>query len=789
MKKIIALLLALTALFALASCSGTKKSKGPEKVVLENSYLSRKINLPEGTQFYNVVLSSDSVFLRGSKEVKSTNEFGEETSEWLEVVSVSDRNFGEIKEIFTFKSEYEWDEVTRESTSNYMNNIYPDGKGGMFVDIVYSHNYPVDEVTGEWGYESYSILSRYDATGALIDEIRTDGIFAQITDKKAEEENMTYINRVFCTDDGLLGLITPARVIYVDENEKLVQTSAFEEYSYNEIYPLPNGNFRSIEWDWDKEVPTVDVKEYDRATGETRVLVSLDNQNGNVFLGADGNVYVNDSTDLSRVDLKTGEISPFMNWLNSDVNSDRIGGMFMDDDGIYLMEYDSNYEGTHILHMTPASDGDLVEKYIITLATDYITTELKDMIINYNRSSADYRISVKAYGYGDEGADNFDRDILAGDIPDLVYLNNIDVAKYATKNLFLDLGEMLENDEDISRDDFLPNILSVAEIKGKLYRMPISFSTRSIVGKKSIVGDMTPFNWQALLDLQRQYPDAKLFGDFDRTSLMNSFFPLVLEDFIDYDNATCNFTDGSFARFLEFAKSFPKEFPEDYWENIDWEIYQDRFKNDEELLYPIYLSGFTGRGYVKEQFGDEVSYVGYPVVSDGNGMTVVFDAQFAIGAKSNYKTQAWDFIKSLVSEEYQENDIWNFPVLKSVYEKKKAEAIELLTPKPEDENTDGEFDEDFVVDDMVVMPRVTYGKMIDSVYPIMPEEELYRDTVEDVESLDAMVQGASRLARYNDPVVDIITAEMGAYFDGVKSADETCRIIESRVRLYLSELS
>ena len=117
------------------------------------------------------------------------------------------------------------------------------------------------------------------------------------------------------------------------------------------------------------------------------------------------------------------------------------------------------------------------------------------------------------------------------------------------------------------------------------------------------------------------------------------------------------------------------------------------------------------------------------------------------------------------------------------------------------------FDDDFIIDDdMVVMPReevavtteeveIAVDDMIGGtiIRPTPDGEEFTSEKLErmlrSIDSIYNIATTTTRLARYNDPVLDIISSDVGAYFDSKKSAEETCKTIESRVNLYLAENS
>lgn len=797
MKKVLSVFLVIATLLSLASCSGrTKKQKEPEKVALENVYLAEKIALPEGIDAYNLYVSGDNVFLKGSKNEHYVDEDGVEQYKYMEVVYRTDKTFEEFNEFFTFESDYFYDPETHEDRSTYFNNAMPDGQGGLWVNVSSYYSKPVDDTMSEWISENNTELRHYNANGELTRTIDCKEILSTVPDIDTTELNSIYVNSLVQANDGTLYIMTNQRITAISPDGNVVESNSLDDNTYfNSMSALDDGKLRAICYSWTAEKSVTEVLDYDIATNEFKTVCEL-SVNDNVFMDSKGNVYTNDDYVVSRVDIATGKEKPILDWINSDINCDRIFNFSIHNDELYTFEWDNDYESRSILHLTPAGEGEIIEKYVITLATGTLDSNLKNMIIDYNRSSLDYRIQVKAYGWEEGATEKFDLDLLSGNVPDIICLDQLNVEKYASKGLLADLGALIDADEEISREHFLPNILEACEIRGKLYRLPTAFSVRSLSGKTSVVGDRTSWTWDDMLALMKEYPNAQLLSEMDRTNLMQSFLPLIMGDFIDYNTGKANFTDGNFAKFLEFAKTFPAEIDwEKYYENIDWEEYDKRYQENKVLLMMSYLSSVNGEYYNTETFGEPVTYIGYPAAS-GNGNSLYLASQFAIGEKSVYKEQAWDFLKMVFGEEYQENYIWQIPVVKASFEKKKQKAID---------NANGIYEDDIIVDyDMIAMSafaepvEVATANEITVEKPVvLPDEPIveedpkvveYRERMlKHIEDVSRLATTANRIARYNDPMIDVIADECAPYFDGKKSLEETCKIIESRVNLYLAE--
>lgn len=811
MKKFLTLVLALFTLFALVSC-GPKEEKKPEKVALENVYMAKKLPTPDGVDLYNIMMSGDRAFFNGSKEVKTTDEFGNEISDWYDCVYTANADLSDIRELYSFKGEWNYDEATGTDTGKYLNGYNPAANGKLWLSFMEYKSW-YDSDTEQYNYEENTILRLLEEDGSFSREIELTPLL------KAQEEfsgdsYSTYIGQLVETSDGKLVMIVGNKYIFaIDKDGNTISlTELPQDRSPSDVALIDDDTLRISAWDWSGQESKVEIMDFSISKCEFKTVDSITSYH-NVHMADDGTVYINDYSTISRYDFDKKEEIPLLDFINSDINSDRLSSIYpAGNDEFYTFEYSADWEGRQLLHLTPAAKGEIVEKYIITLAANTLDSQLKSMIIDYNRSSEDYRITVKVYGWEEEDTERFDLDLLSGDTPDIVCIDNsFSLTKYATKGIFTDLGALLDEDDEINRDTLLPNVLEACETNGKLYSLPVNFAVRSVIAKKSLVGDKTSLTFADVKSILEAFPGSSFMRETDREQLMTGFLPVILEEYIDYKNGKSNFSDGNFKSFLEFAKAFPAKIDyETYYNDIDWEAYENDFKENRVIANSIYLSSFNSLEWQDEQFGEEIACIGYPT-STGNPHALNLNTQFAIGAKSIYKKQAWDFMKMLLDKEYQTEYTWTFPINKEAFEEMKEKEITSTKSRYEKEamEDDEYFDDDFIMDDdMVVMPReevavtteeveiavddMIGGSLIKPVAPLEDEEftsEKLERMLRYIDSIYNIATTTTRLARYKDPVLDIISSDVGAYFDSKKSAEETCKTIESRVNLYLAENS
>lgn len=740
-------------------------------------------------------MSGDRVFFNGSKEVKTTDEYGNEISNWYDCIYVANADMSEIKDVYSFEGNYSYDEETGVDTGSYLNG-YNAGKDGTLWLSFMSYKSWYDRDLEEYFYEEETTLKKLNADGEFVSEIDVTSILDE-REEFSGDGYSKYLGHFFEAEDGrLIATVGNSYILTLNSDGSFASIAKLpENKSPNDMALISEDTLRITAWDWSGTEGKIDIIDYSISKNDFKTVDSL-SANHSVQMADDGTIYINDYNVISRYDLEKKEEIPLLDFINSDINSDRIAGVYpAGNDEFYTFEYDASWEDRVLLHLTPAGAGEVVEKYIITLAANTLDSQLKSMIIDYNRSSKDYRIVVDVYGWEEKDTERLDLDILSGNTPDIVCIDgSFDLAKYETKNIFVDLGQFLDSDEEVNRDTILENILKACERNGKIYRLPVAFSVRSVVMKKSIVGDKEYITFDDVMSMMKAFEGAVFLREFDRERIMDSILPAILEDFIDYKNGKSNFSDGSFKAFLEFVKTFPAKIDLDkYYEDIDWEVYENDFKENRALAETAYLSGFNSLEWLGEQFGEEIVPIGFPT-SKGEPHVLALSTQFAISEKSIYKNEAWDFMKMLLGKEYQTEYIWSFPVNKEAFEENKEEAITNTKSRFEKEEME---DDDFIIDDdMIVEPRETAEKVIaeDSMIGL-PRPETESDpeklnaALELIEKVATIATTTTRTNHDNDPVLDIITSDTAAFFDGKKSAEETAKTIESRVNLYLAENS
>ena len=518
---------------------------------------------------------------------------------------------------------------------------------------------------------------------------------------------------------------------------------------------------------WEQVLAPVDFK-----TGKLGENIGKIGGNSNdCYMDANQVVWMTEENNLVTYDLPNEEKNVVLNWLDYNVNGSSVMTIKVFKDGrivAFTADYTQDGENYEVV-ILEESDEPLSEKIVLTYATLGTDSEISEAIIRFNKNNEKYRIKV--VDYFDESQeyessfDAYNEAVLSGDVADII---NVDMTQYksmARKGLYADLNELLENDADINRKDYFENVLKAYEIDGKLYAMPTSFAVSTLMGSKEVWGDKENVTLKDLKSVMDSVPQNVTLMDYmSKNYFMFTMTQGMIGNFVNWETGECSFDSEEFIAVLEMANTFPKEFN---YENQTMST-PEKLQSGNVLLYGEAFYEISGYQVAKEFFNGESVVIGYPEVAGNGGLIQNTGNLLAISNESEYKEAAWEFVKYLISEEYQSNYIyWQNPIHKGAFDKLmvKAGEKEYYT----DEN--GE---------QVESPKMTYGW--DNF-----EVSVYAATEQDIKEYTEILEGATVLASYEEEIMNMINEEVEPFFDGKKTAAEVANIIQGRVKIYVNE--
>lgn len=415
---------------------------------------------------------------------------------------------------------------------------------------------------------------------------------------------------------------------------------------------------------------------------------------------------------------------------------------------------DNTGDGVRIYRCDPRSDDELKELRVVKVA-GMTGGDFADLADEFNAEHEGEILLDMSYEFTDTiggsevhgGKGSLGKEvissILAGDPPDLVVTSEyVSMQNIAAKGGFADLYKFIDNDPDLSREDFLPNVLSLNEYGGRLCMIPHGFSIQTMVAKTKWTAGAGE-NWtSAQMDAAIAQMPAGMAFNSDYASeddYMWNYFFFYSSSYIDYENRKCSFDSPEFITMLKLMKNGPFGKSVDVDQLIDEGREDEYMKLEKEAIMrdeSLVTEGFGDYSSYKEMtemFGDEpFTIVGSPS-ENGKGGAMHFGYTFGIVEGSEVADAAWEAVKFFLSDRLQKSAAQN--------------------------GFGGNLDGNSVL--------VKYQSG-DSRF-------------------DDYVRSIGKTATYDYKIFDIIQEESAAFLAGEKSAEQVAQIIQSRVSILISE--
>lgn len=465
--------------------------------------------------------------------------------------------------------------------------------------------------------------------------------------------------------------------------------------------------------------------------------------------------------------------SMILNFVDSDINTYGLSNLvaLSDTDIVALVPSDdTGFTLSYLAKVDPKSVG---EKKQITLGCNYIDYDVRAQIIKFNKTNDDYRIVINDYSKYDSddetsgGANRLNTDIVSGNAPDILVLDSdMPVDSYISKGLFEDMSEYFKNDEELSKTKYMDHVMEAFKTDGKMYKLIPSFYVETVVAPKKDVGDGYTWTIDQLEKLvkDKNIQHKNIFGPLARDEVFEMALSLSGSQYIDWSTLTCSYDSDAFIHLLEFVNEFPKELEEDDYYN-DTSAY---WRQGLSLADRFYLNSFSDYNYeAKGTFGEEIATVGFPS-DNGSGAALYPNVQLTMSASSEVKDGCWQFMRYFLTDDFQKTIDGSWPVSMTKMDELAAAAKKKPTYVDED-GKEVEYDDTWYIGETEII-----------INPMTDDE--INEVINYINSID-------QVGNANEEVANIIYEEAEAYFSGQKSAKEVADIIQSRVQIYVNEIS
>lgn len=187
--------------------------------------------------------------------------------------------------------------------------------------------------------------------------------------------------------------------------------------------------------------------------------------------------------------------------------------------------------------------------------------------------------------------------IMAGEGPDLLILDNMPIDSYIDKGLLLDLSTVVEGLS--GEEELFPNIVEAFRTDGKIYMIPYAFELPAALGDKAYVGQMNDLEQiaETIETLRADNPGKDLLGICSAKGIIRKFTPLCAPAWktenreVDSE-AVRIFLDGCKRIYDAQMEGIPEEVVDKYEEVNEYYMEYEGVTREDVEYFPRTISDF-----------------------------------------------------------------------------------------------------------------------------------------------------------------------------------------------------
>ena len=632
-------------------------------------------------------------------------------------------------------------------------------------------------------YEGKTLIHIYDSNNKLAETIDCGEII---------EADCSYIPRIYCNgEDGYIINMGNTQLIAISSDGKNlgeIKTNGMticgvENDSENKLNILLDdmNNIHSCTIDL-SSLSAITSQKY-KSTGSSAYAVGT-GAGKYKYIGAFHNgIY--GFTDTEIVMLAEFFDLPFDNY--------QVRDMFMLSESEFVVNvFEDTGEKMYLL--TEADISELKSKEVITIMS-YVQSGgiFDEEIKKFNAENEDYRAEYKNY-FSEESmsfeADRLRMDMISGNAPDIILFNSLLPIDTFNTEIFCDLYEFIDNDPDISREDFIPNVREGMERDGRLVMIAPNFSFSTILAKSGYEGIRENWSVDDMITAYENTPEGMEFFTDEEINPRDKYFTEVANTgfFIDYDKGECYFDSPEYIKLLNFFNEnniglkwseYTAQSGEMPYTDHTFDILNGKRFVEFESSYNIHWFGslFTKH---RGDYEDKMVVAGFPYNNVENGSFISFGNSYGIMENSPHKEGAWEFLRYFLSDEYNNapQNYYSFSVMEKHFDRAADMTMDKFITFKSDDNgriIEGEMEE-----------KEWRYEAYNNEGQLVIDKEIAPFTQEECDYYKNIIKNA-KVLRSDVTAGNIIREETMPFFEGECTAEKCAEMIQNRVSLYLSE--
>ncbi|MBR3056325.1 MAG: extracellular solute-binding protein [Clostridiales bacterium] len=519
----------------------------------------------------------------------------------------------------------------------------------------------------------------------------------------------------------------------------------------------------------------------------------------NALRGKDGMYYYTGfySDGLFKYDPASDEKSQVLLWNDTDLNrSIRFDHWVCRSENEYIGVASSFRGHIYMAKLKKATANPHAGQKVIRIGCFGISEELADYVCMYN-SDHTHPAKIDLVDYNSRLEIVLDTKLGAvtksDDLENLIYLDILShegpdiLVNFATYNHFcndavmVDLNPYIDGASGIDRSLYFDNIFRAGEVEGKLYNIPLTFSISGLAVNTDYIPEGTDWSFDGVSKLSASLPsDVSLFQNLQYETLLSNIMSTDLTSFINYKDKKVDFQNDTFYSMLDFSSRYGvtaeladtlstfmiSENSVIYDYSDDPTVISPESKFESGILATLNCSVFNIARYsqVHSLIPGKTEFLGYPSKS-GDVLPMKPSFSMGITASSEYKEEAWDIIKFFLGEEAQRKlgEGGDLTVMTSAFLGTSDACIEENNFK-------------------YLAERRQMGTARE------PNEYQYWEISKDcIPELEKLIRRVNAMYTYDEALSNVIVDEVGAFFSGQRSAEETAKLIENRAKNIVQE--
>jgi ABC-type glycerol-3-phosphate transport system substrate-binding protein len=594
--------------------------------------------------------------------------------------------------------------------------------------------------------------------------------------------------------NGNIYLATLSGIIILDKTGRVVKKIGTD--AYYSIDTDPDNNIITVCFDKGKQV----IEKIDSSTWKniwsSNPNMDTSGESGAITYSAYGqkirynsagkSIYLMNDNGVENYDNDgklTGSILDFRKYLIlasgnmvSDLNIDQNGNIYittMKEMKYEIFRYDIQ-AGTHRVK----------ERKTITLAVPVVERWLEVAALKFQKVNPEYKIDLKAYeqNYNMHGDyENYTKvlntELLTGKGPDIIAASGLSYEKYIEKNMLADLSELIAQDKEFDTGKYYTNIFDALKYKDRLYTLPVSISfdilavNKKILEKEAVEIDDARWTWKDFRETGEKLMGKDAGGKKARSVFISVSCQTLLDymlkgnygSFVNEREKKASFDSREFTDLLELVKNFgDSKTPGDVIVSNAFYGDMDAIEKGTVVFNPQTLMDYTTYAFLRALYNDQIRLLNFPSTDMEKGGVFNSSSLFSINNNSGNKAAAWEFLRFLLSDEIQSEELNGFAINKESLVKTAKKAVDMT-------NSGGM---SYAIAAKGQKPKVIIPRPL---------------TQGDIDYVNAFIENMRIYNRNNAGVKKVVNEETAAFFSGEKSVEAVAKLIQEKVNIYLGE--